>query len=181
METLIRDLLTYAKASSSLDETLTPIDLNEIVETVLGDLGATIEETKAKIVVGPLPSLAVEPAVRFQQLFQNIIANALKYRQDGKPPEVSVSAGAGDGEWLFSVNDNGIGIDPQYHTLVFGVFKRLHGQNQSGTDLGLSICQKIVERYGGRIWVEPEAGRGSTFRFSLPVELEENAQTSTSG
>ena len=92
-----------------------------------------------------------------------------------------MSAGAGDGEWLFSVNDNGIGIDPQYHTLVFGVFKRLHGQNQSGTDLGLSICQKIVERYGGRIWVEPEAGRGSTFRFSLPVELEENAQTSTSG
>ena len=84
-----------------------------------------------------------------------------------------MSAALRDGDWLFSVKDNGIGIDPQYHALVFGVFKRLRGQNQSGTGLGLSICQKIVERYGGRIWVESEPGKGSTFLFSLPLELEE--------
>ncbi len=174
METLIRDLLTYAKASSSLDETVSPTDLNQIVETVMKDVGATITETHAKIVVGPLPFLTVEP-VRFQQLFQNLIVNALKYRQDREPPEVEVSAEKRDGEWIFSVKDNGIGIDPRYHALVFGMFKRLHGQNHSGTGLGLSICQKIVERYGGRIWVESEQGKGSTFRFSLSQALEESS------
>jgi PAS domain S-box-containing protein len=172
METLIRDLLTYAKASSTLDETVTPICLNAIVETVLGNLHATIEETKARITVGPLPFLTVGP-VRFQQIFQNLIANSLRYHREGLAPEVDVSSERHDGHWIISVKDNGIGIDPQYHATVFGMFKRLHGQNQSGTGLGLSICQKIVERYGGRIWVESDPGNGSTFRFSLPLDDDE--------
>jgi signal transduction histidine kinase len=123
------------------------------------------------VVIEPLPALAVEP-VRFQQIFQNLMGNALKYRQPGRRPEVRVSAHRSDSEWIFSVSDNGMGIEPQYHTTVFEMFKRLQGREQSGTGLGLTICQKIVERHGGRIWVESEAGAGATFRFSLPLRLE---------
>jgi signal transduction histidine kinase len=102
-----------------------------------------------------------------QQLFQNLIGNAIKYRREEKL-QVRVAAAKADGHWVLSVEDNGIGIPAEYHEMVFGIFKRLHsGQSYSGTGMGLAICQRIVEQYGGRIWVESEPGRGSTFRFTI--------------
>jgi light-regulated signal transduction histidine kinase (bacteriophytochrome) len=101
-------------------------------------------------------------------VLQNLIANAIRYRGD-PTPEICIAAERQDGHWLFSVRDNGIGIDPQYAKQIFGIFKRLHGQKYPGTGIGLAICQKIVEGYGGRIWVDSELGQGATFRFTLPA------------
>ena len=105
------------------------------------------------------------------QIFQNLIGNALKYRSAAPPViEIRASAELENGRWLFSVRDNGIGIAPRFHEQVFGLFKRLHSAQQyPGTGIGLAICQKLVERYGGRIWVESDEGRGTTFFFTLPA------------
>jgi light-regulated signal transduction histidine kinase (bacteriophytochrome) len=105
--------------------------------------------------------------IRLVQLLQNLIGNAIKYRS-AEPPEIRVSAERRPEEWLFSVKDNGIGIEPEYSQQVFGIFKRLHGQAYEGTGIGLAICQRIVERYGGRIWVESKPGAGSAFCFTIP-------------
>ena len=103
-----------------------------------------------------------------QQVLQNLIANALKYR-DRNPPRVHISAVRHSADWCFSVTDNGIGIDPQYKDKIFGVFKRLHtDRNYGGTGIGLAICKRVVERYGGRIWVESQPGKGATFFFTVP-------------
>ena len=109
--------------------------------------------------------------VHLQQLLQNLIGNALKYRKDDERPCVHVSARPADQSWEFAVTDNGIGIAPQFHDKVFGIFKRLHGKDGKypGTGIGLAICQRIVERYGGRIWLESDAGQGATFRFTVPA------------
>jgi light-regulated signal transduction histidine kinase (bacteriophytochrome) len=102
------------------------------------------------------------------QLLQNLVGNGIKYRSSD-PPKIHVTAQRRDTDWLFSVRDNGIGIKPEYFQQVFGIFKRLHGNTYPGTGIGLAICQRIVERYGGRIWVESVPGRGSLFCFTLPV------------
>jgi signal transduction histidine kinase len=107
-----------------------------------------------------------------QQVFQNLVGNAIKYR-DQEPVRIHVSAGIRGVLWRFSVQDNGIGIDPQYKEKIFGVFKRLHHDRKySGTGIGLAICQRVVERYGGRIWVESEPGKGATFFFTVPREAQ---------
>ena len=121
-----------------------------------------------------MPTLAVEP-IRFQQLFQNLIGNALKYRKMDHPPQIRVTAERRECGWLFGVRDNGVGIDPKYHQTVFGMFKRLDNGERAGSGLGLAICQKIVERYGGRIWVESRPGEGATFLFSVPSDLERHS------
>jgi light-regulated signal transduction histidine kinase (bacteriophytochrome) len=106
--------------------------------------------------------------VHLQQVLQNLISNAIKYRTE-EPPRIHISAVNLGGSWQFSVRDNGIGIDPQYKEKIFGVFKRLHrDQKYSGTGVGLAICHRVVERYGGRIWVESSAGHGATFHFTVP-------------
>jgi light-regulated signal transduction histidine kinase (bacteriophytochrome) len=130
-------------------------------------LRAAIHSNKATVIYDDLPPVAVD-GVYLQQLFQNLISNAIKYRA-AKDPQIRISAEKANGYWCFSVKDNGIGIKPQYSSTIFKLFKRLHGHSQyPGTGVGLAICQKIVERHGGRIWVESQPGMGSDFRFTLP-------------
>jgi len=111
--------------------------------------------------------------VRLVQLLQNIIGNAIKYRSD-RPPLVTIAAQRREADWLFTIEDNGIGMEPEYAPQIFGIFKRLHGQSYPGTGIGLAICQRIVERYGGRIWVESKPGQGSQFYFTLPPATAES-------
>ena len=117
--------------------------------------------------VGALPTVHAD-ATQLTQLFQNLIGNALKYRND-RAPQIRVDARADEEAWLFSVQDNGIGIESQYFERIFQMFQRLHTRDEfSGTGIGLAICRRIVERHGGKIWVESEPGRGSTFHFAIP-------------
>jgi two-component system, chemotaxis family, sensor kinase Cph1 len=113
-----------------------------------------------------LPEIVGQRA-HFVQLFQNLISNAIKYRGE-RPPHIHISAEQRDNEWRFAVADNGMGIAPEYHSQIFGVFKRLHGQAISGTGMGLAICQRVVERHNGRIWVESQPGEGTKFYFTMP-------------
>ncbi len=171
MQQLIEDLLAYARASRTGNENVTPVDLGGVVDKVLENLQALIEETQGVVVRAALPCLQLEE-IRMQQLFQNLIGNALKYRRPGEPPRVEIAAECRRGEWQFAVTDNGMGIEPEYLTRVFDAFKRFHSGPNAGTGLGLAICKRIVENFGGRIWVESELGRGSTFRFTLPAVTE---------
>jgi light-regulated signal transduction histidine kinase (bacteriophytochrome) len=134
---------------------------------VLANCDAMIEENAATITCDELPTIHGNES-HFLQLFQNLITNAIKYRSL-TPPRVHVSAQAENGMWRIAVADNGVGIEPQYHEQIFGVFKRLHGNTIPGTGIGLAICQRVVQRYGGRIWVESSADQGSTFYFTLPA------------
>ena len=127
-----------------------------------------IDESHAIVTSESLPTVSGQEP-HFVQLLQNLVSNAIKYRSD-RPPQVHVLAQQQGRFWQLAVADNGIGIDPEYHEQIFGVFKRLHGKNISGTGIGLAICKKIVDRYGGRIWVESEPGKGATFYFTLPAE-----------
>jgi two-component system, chemotaxis family, CheB/CheR fusion protein len=167
LEALISGLREFWELSERAEEKRTLVDCNDVLKKVLLNLEASIAETKAKITSDPLPSLMASEATLIQ-LFQNLLANALKYRSE-EPPIVHISAFRKGAEWVFSVRDNGIGIDAQYARQIFGVFKRLHPPNKyPGTGIGLAICQKIVERYGGRIWLESLPGQGSEFRFAIP-------------
>jgi PAS domain S-box-containing protein len=166
MRDLLEDLLSYTEAGADRREDEC-IDLNTIFEKVKQNLKQAIEESGAVVTSGDLPSLHGQDA-RFVQLFQNLIGNGIKYRA-APPPRIHVSAEQRNSEWCFAVADNGIGIEPEYHLTIFGVFKRLHGKAIPGTGIGLAICQRVVERYGGRIWVESQVGHGATFFFTLPM------------
>jgi PAS domain S-box-containing protein len=167
METLLKDLLAYSQTGSSSEGPAQPVDCEKVLQKVLLNLQASIEQTGASVTWDPLPTVQAHE-IRLVQLLQNLIGNAIKYRSN-LPPRIQVRADRRGAEWLFSVRDNGIGIEPEYCQQVFGIFKRLHGQNYEGTGIGLAICQRIVERYGGRIWVESQAGGGSLFCFTVPI------------
>jgi signal transduction histidine kinase len=169
MTTLVTDLLDYAQIDRA-GEPPAMADAGEVLDRVLRNLARSVKETRATITFDGLPSVPIK-AFHLEQLLQNLIGNALKYRKSEEAPDVHVSAEPLADRWHFAVRDNGIGIAPEYHALIFGVFKRLHSDRReyAGTGMGLAICQRIVERYGGRIWVESELGHGATFHFTLPA------------
>lgn len=167
MERLVRDLLFYTQTGSVDVGESDAANANEVLSEVLANLSESVSESGASVTNDPLPTLSMY-AAHLQQLFQNLIGNAIKYHGHNRP-NIHVSAREQHGCWLFSVRDNGIGIDPAYKERIFGIFKRLHTNDKySGTGIGLAICQRIVERYRGRIWVESEPGKGSTFFFTIP-------------
>jgi PAS domain S-box-containing protein len=167
MEQLLKDLLEYSQAGSKSEGPAQPVDCGKIMEKVLLNLQVSIEQNGAYVTWSDLPTVPAH-AVRMVQLLQNLVGNAIKYRGQ-EPPRIHLSAHRRHTGWTFSVRDNGIGIAPEYAQQIFGVFKRLHGNNYPGTGIGLAICQRIVERYGGRIWVESTLGEGSKFCFTLPA------------
>jgi light-regulated signal transduction histidine kinase (bacteriophytochrome) len=167
MKRLIDDVLTYSRITRKPAD-VTAAAAGAVVDQALTDLQAAIQESGATIIRDELPVVAGDASL-LTLLFQNLISNAIKYRSD-KAPVVRVSAEQQGGQWLFSVNDNGIGFDPQYAERIFGAFERLHPSPQyPGTGLGLTICKEIVKRYGGSIRAESQPGQGSTFIFTLPT------------
>ena len=187
MQRLIDDLLAFSRVGTR-GQQFQPVDCNQLLQDVLRGLKLAIEESGAVVTYGELPTIMADRG-QIYQLLQNLIANALKFRADA-PPRIHISADLAcrwgqrqsspgpavnsdeHPNWVFAVADNGIGIDPQYAERIFVIFQRLHSRAQySGTGIGLAICKKIVERHGGRIWVESTLGHGATFYFRLPDRL----------
>ncbi|MGC2557905.1 MAG: ATP-binding protein [Terriglobales bacterium] len=168
MQVLVKDLLAFSRVGSQ-GAKFRPTDCAAAVEIALQNLRAAVQESGARVECGPVPAVVADPT-QLVQLFQNLIGNALKFR-GSKTPVVSVTAEQTKQETIFSVADNGIGIAPEHAELVFAIFKRLHSRTEyPGSGIGLAICKKIVERHGGKIWVESQPGHGCTFRFTLPGE-----------
>jgi light-regulated signal transduction histidine kinase (bacteriophytochrome) len=171
LQTLIQDLLSYSRAGKS-EQTWIFVDLNSVLDKVTQDLQAAIIESQAVIVVDDLPTIFVNPT-EIAQIFQNLIDNAIKFCDE--QPWIEVKATKQEENWLFSVKDNGMGIKPEFQTQIFQVLQRLHPpETHPGTGIGLAICDKIVRRYDGRIWVESKPDCGSTFYFTVPVNLTPN-------
>jgi PAS domain S-box-containing protein len=167
MQRLIQDLLSLSRVGTHT-RPFTQVPLESVLHDVLGNLHVAIQEHSAEITCHALPVVAGDPT-QLAQVFQNLIANALKFHSD-QPPRIYISASRQGEEWVISVRDNGIGIAPQYFDRIFIIFQRLHNREQySGTGIGLAICKKIVERHGGRIWVDSIVGQGATFSFTIPV------------
>ena len=167
MQALIDDLLEYSRVGRS-DKPFDVIDCNLVFEDACANLQLAIRQHQASVTRDDLPRVRGD-SFQLLQLFQNLIGNAIKYRSS-EAPMVRVSASRQGDSWVFSVQDNGIGIAEEYHPRIFQLFQRLHSEKQySGTGIGLAICQRIVDRHGGRLWVESEPNRGSTFYFSIPI------------
>jgi len=167
MQALIRDLLAYSRVGTRGDH-FEPTDCEGVLRDVLDNLQAAVAETGAMVTHDPLPVVPAD-ASQVRQLFQNLIGNAIKFRRH-EPPRVHIGARPAAGGWVMSVRDNGIGIEPEYAERIFVIFQRLHSRRTyQGTGVGLAICKKIVERHGGRIWVESQPGKGTTFFFELPA------------
>ena len=170
MQQLINDLLAFSRVGRTSGD-FAPVDLDQAVRRALADLASAIDESGAKIDADDLPTVSGELSL-LTLVFQNLIGNAIKFRS-AEAPAVRVTAERHDDEWLISCSDNGIGIDPEYAERVFVIFQRLHAKDEyAGTGIGLAMCSKIVEHHGGRIWLDSDAGPGTTFRFTLPA-LEE--------
>lgn len=175
MRALVDGLLTFSRVQSKARE-FQATDSEEALRNALADLTVTIEQSGAEVTHGPLPMVMADSS-QLEQIFQNLIGNAVKFAAGG-PPRVHISADRVGEQWIFSVRDNGIGIDPRYHERIFGIFQRLHSREAyPGTGIGLSVCKRIVERHGGRIWVESAEGQGSTFYFSVPGVSRSQAPT----
>ncbi len=166
MQTMINDLLTYSRVCTR-GKDFSPTNSEEVLETSITNLQLAIEDSNADVTHDSLPTIIADES-QLIQLFQNIIGNAVKFHGEEKP-RTHISAEEKDDEWLFSVKDNGIGMNPDDHERIFKIFNCLHNKSEyPGTGIGLSVCKKIVERHGGRIWVESELGKGSTFYFTIP-------------
>jgi len=174
---LVQNLLAYMQANRDHETIPGEIDCEDVLREVLASLRLGIEESGAQITAKSLPKLRFAH-VHMVQLFQNLITNAIKYR-GAEPLRIVIAAEKRGADWFFSVQDNGIGIAPEHQHTIFGVFKRLHGGDIPGTGIGLAICQRLLEQYGGRIWVESEPDKGSTFYFSIPAAVAEKAYGSS--
>ena len=166
MHALVDDLLAFTRVAEGPSEIESPVQAGAVLASTLANMRVAL--AGATVTQGEMPAVAVH-AQHLAQLFQNLIGNAVKYK-GGEPVAIHISARRDGAWWLFSVKDNGMGIDPQYHHRIFGIFKRLHGQEYPGTGIGLAICSRIAERYGGRIWVDSEFGAGAEFQFTLPAD-----------
>jgi light-regulated signal transduction histidine kinase (bacteriophytochrome) len=168
MQKLVQDLLAFSRVGKQ-GTAIESSDCNAVLQASLVNLEAAIQESGAVIEHSQLPQVIADGSL-IQQVFQNLIGNAIKFRGP-QPPAIRVSAETQGKEWVFSVADNGIGIAAEQAENVFVIFRRLHGRAEyPGNGIGLAICKKIIEQHGGRIWIESEPGRGSTFRFTLPVK-----------
>lgn len=167
MHTLLNDMLAFSRVTQNQNKPFARAQLDTVLQAALMNLELTIKESSAEITAGHLPTVMCDET-QIGQVFQNLIGNAIKYKSTDAP-RIEISAEQQGEECVISVKDNGIGIDPQYHERIFGIFKRLHGRELPGTGMGLAICKRIVERHSGRIWVESQQGQGANFRFTLPV------------
>jgi PAS domain S-box-containing protein len=171
MQQLINALLDYSRVGTR-GKPFKATDCEAVFSNAVANLNAAIKETDAVVEHDPLPTVVAD-AIQMVQLFQNLIGNAVKFHSE-KKPEVHIGAERNGTEWIFSVRDNGIGIDPQYFDRIFVIFHRLHSRGEyPGTGIGLAICKKIIERHKGRIWVESQPGKGATFYFTIPIGSEE--------
>jgi len=169
MHDLVTDLLIYSRVlDPEAPKEVKITSSRRALETALLDLSQAIQDSGADIAYGDLPDLRMDET-QLKQLFQNLVGNAIKYRCPGRPLKISLAAEPSDAGWLFSVQDNGIGIEAPYFDQIFHAFKRLHGKEYPGSGVGLTICKEIVESSGGRMWVESEFGQRSTFKFTLPA------------
>jgi len=167
MHTLIRDLLQYSRVGTQALK-LAPVDLNRVVDEVVGNVRVLMNETAAVFHRDELPIVLVD-AVKIGQVLQNLISNSLKFR-DSAAPEIRISSELREGNWVFAVHDNGIGFESQYAERIFGMFERLHNVGAyPGSGIGLALCKRIVEEHGGHIWAVSEKGTGSSFYFTLPA------------
>ncbi|HZX33300.1 MAG TPA: ATP-binding protein [Rhodocyclaceae bacterium] len=167
LQNLIHDLLAYTRLDVQ-GLPFTAVDLQKLFSEVRSSLGGLIRDTGAEVTSDSLPTVLAD-RTQIAQLLQNLVENGIKYNRS-QPPRVEIACRRQGAEWLFSVRDNGIGIDPRHHDRIFEIFRRLHSYSQvPGTGIGLALCRRIVERHGGRIWVESEPGAGSVFHFTLPI------------
>lgn len=171
MQTLINDLLAFSRLGSQEKE-FTRVESGEALDQALKHLGAAISDSGAEVTAGDLPAVTGDASM-LTQLLQNLVSNAIKFRGE-EPPRIRVEAERREGDWLLSVSDNGIGIDPEFGERIFNIFQRLHSKTEyPGTGIGLAVCKRVVERHGGRIWVESTPGEGATFYFTIPAKKDE--------
>jgi two-component system NtrC family sensor kinase len=171
MKALVTGLLSYSRVSRDEQPTLGEVDIRAVVADAIANLQSSVQDSGAEICLGELPTV-IGDRVQLCQLLQNLLGNAILYRGD-RPPKIFVDAARDGHSWEFSVQDNGIGIAPEYHQQIFEIFRRLHSRDKyPGTGIGLAVCKKIVQRHNGRIWVESQPGAGTTFRFTLQAARE---------
>jgi signal transduction histidine kinase len=179
MREMIDGLLQYSRIQSD-GEHLEPVDLNAVVEDARDNLEIRIRQSGAEITVEDLPQVVGDES-QLRQVFQNLLENAIKYSGEGRPKVEVEAERSGDG-WLLAVSDDGIGVDPDHHDRIFGMFKQLHGgEEASGAGIGLPLCKRVVERHGGEMWLESEPGEGSTFYFTIPDADREGTPQTTAG
>ena len=168
MGALIEGLLAYSRSVHVETPAFTDVDTAAALHWARMNLRLVLEESQAELTHGDLPIISGDH-VQIVQLFQNLISNAIKYRRPDAAPLIRISAEQSDGSWVFSVSDNGVGVPTEYTDRVFDLFRRLHGSKIPGTGIGLAICKRIVEKHGGRIWVETGSTGGTTFCFTMPL------------
>jgi light-regulated signal transduction histidine kinase (bacteriophytochrome) len=169
-ESILKELLRYWEVSERNGESLSPVDCNRLLSQALLNLQPEIHQSGAMVTSDPLPTVVADE-VMVLEVFQSLIGNSVKYRSE-EAPKIHVSAVRTGERWQFSVRDNGIGIHQADAARVFDMGRRLDGNEVPGTGLGLALCRKVVERHGGRIWVDSEVGRGAVFKFTIPIYLD---------